>query len=254
MTPIRIFFNLVQEFLIRGNCQIKKPLSIAGKFIYTILGVFCILITFGCLKFPIPPKTAIGTDDFPIEELSRRTGKPLDEIRSLEFHSSDFGDSDLEKLPGLPSLEFLSLGGTGVKNLATLSSDKFPKLATIYLEDTKVTDDSFHNWDNPPLRITKLFLNRTKITNLNWSYKFPKLRRLNIEQTDVKNLEPLKANPDLIHIWMGRTQIRDLSPIRELKNLEYIGIDNLWISKENIRKFKERRPYTKIVQYTEIHF
>jgi len=187
-----------------------------------------------------------------VEEIPLRMGLSWNEIRHLELHDSGFSDADLIRLPPMQNLEFLSLGSTNIRSLEYLDKSRYPKLFTLYLENTPITDRSLEEWKNPPV-ITKLFLSGTNITHLKWISKFPKLRHLNIERTNISSLEGLENCHDLINLWMGRTKVGDLTPLFHKKNLVYVSVDNLWIRRRHLKEFRRSNPYVKIVYFTHLN-
>lgn len=204
-----------------------------------------------CLRFPVKDANPIPKKYFDLEKLGEISTIPLSDLRHLELHAKEFRSKDLEKLPSLPNLEFLSLGGTEIDSLQRFNSKDFPKLATLYLEDTPVTNSTFQTWIHPP-QITKLFINRTKVTSLDWVEKFPKLRHLNIEHTDISDISPLEKNKYLIKLWMGWTNVQDILPLKNNTYLSYIGLDLLLIPQEQLDEIRKINPYVKFVNFSPI--
>lgn len=125
----------------------------------------------------------------------------------------------------------------------------YPKLRVLYLQETPVDDKSFRDWEDPPV-LSELVVRKTRIRSLAWAKKFPKLRHLNLEETQVSDLEPLRNHRDIVTLYMGRTEVRDLAPIEDWENLEYLGVDYLFLSKKQIQDYRKKNPYTKVVRTT----
>ncbi|WCL47558.1 hypothetical protein [Leptospira sp. GIMC2001] len=240
MTPIRIFFNLELGFRTKFDRQPKSNSPI----LFFVLIAYAFFIV-GCSKSIEPRNVSFYGEYFDLELLIMNPER--NKIQILELHAKEFNNKDLEKLPSLPELSILSIRGTQISELKSLSITKFPKLATILANETNLDDAGILNWQNPPV-LTKLNFANTKIQNPTWLALFPKLRNLNIENTGVASINEIINCPDLVNLWLADTSVVSIKPLYSLQNLNYVSIDSLPIPDEELKEFRKELPYAKLVR------
>lgn len=164
-------------------------------------------------------------------------------METLEISSKCFNDEDLKGIRVYKKLTFLNLNHTSVTNVSPLK--ELTNLNAIILSSTDVEDLSLLK---DLKKITRLKLDSTKITDLSFCRYFPELRHLDIRDTAVKDLSGLASNSKLMDLQIGKTYVMSLKEIYHLKDLMYLEIDDTKITEEEIKNFRAKLPYAKIVR------
>jgi Leucine-rich repeat (LRR) protein len=242
MTPIRIFLNLKLRFLNKSISQSKRV-----KSFQVLFGILILLLS--CRTSSHPEPKNLGEKYFPLDLVNELLGEG--NVKYLELHDLEFKNSDLAKLPALPELEILSISRSNLTNLKIFTRSKYPNLYTIYANDTAIVDEDLMNWEDPP-EITKFFINSTNVSQVEWTRQFPRLRQLNLEENKIQDISALKENRNLIEVWLGGTNVNTLDPLLGMDSLNYIGIDRLPISENDLENFQKQMKYVKLVRRSPI--
>lgn len=207
------------------------------------------MILLQCKTYNVPADKKLGMEYFPLKliyEIQTR-----ENLSFLELHAPEFKNSDIEELPPMPELEILSISRSNISYLKHFTKSKYPNLATVYANQTFISNADLEDWRDAP-NLDKLFLNNTKITDLTWTQNFPRIRRLSLEDNEIEDLSMLALQKNLVELWIGGTKIKSIEPLNGMNSLNYIGIDGLDIPEEEIRKFQKSMPYVKIVRRSPI--
>ncbi|PJZ70629.1 hypothetical protein CH373_06705 [Leptospira perolatii] len=162
-------------------------------------------------------------------------------LEILELSSSEI--ESIDALPELPKLRFINLNHTNVKRFEVL--EKFPKLDSLILNGTQVDDSDlalFHSWN----RLTRLELNDTKVTNLNFLVPGCSLRRLHLRHTKIEDISPVSNCVFLKELYLGGTLVQDLKPLASVSGLYHLQLDGTNVSNEEIASLRKQLPYLKI--------
>jgi len=199
----------------------------------------------------------------PTEELTQTdfdcvTKLDLSSIQSIE-------NMDLGYLSQFNNLKSLSISGTGIKDLSSIS--KLTSLEELILSQNKITDISFVSnminlktfsiyennitdisslanlkklefvnlsynkiSDISPLAnitsLTTLYISNNKITDISAISNLTNLNSLDLEVNPVKNFDTLKGIISLEHLGLNGTNLQDLSPLSSLTGLIELYITN----------------------------
>ncbi len=164
-------------------------------------------------------------------------------VQSLEIRNKNFGNTEAKKLPSWKTLEYLNLSDSRVTELSF--TEKFPKLASIILNRTKVSEISSISGKIP---LTKLEMAESSISNLSGIERFPFLRRLDIRKTQVKDISVLSKNKKLYEFRAGGTEIKDITALYGMTELTYFEADKVSVTEESIKTLLSFNPYVKIVR------
>lgn len=164
-------------------------------------------------------------------------------VQSLEIRNSNFGSTGAKILPSWKTLEYLNLSDSGVTELSF--TEKFPKLASIILHRTKVTEISSLSGRIP---LTRLEAAESPLSSLSGIERFPFLRRLDIRKTKIADISGLSKNKKLYELRMGGTEIKNITVLYGMTELTYLETDSTSVTEESLKTLLSFNPYVKIVR------
>lgn len=164
-------------------------------------------------------------------------------VQSIEIRNPSFESSAAGRLPAWQSLEYLNLSDSGVTELSF--TGKFPKLASIILNRTKVSEISSVSRNIP---LTRLEAAESSLSSLSGIERFPFLRRLDIRKTRVKDISMLSKNKKLYEFRAGGTEIQNITALYGMTELTYFEADNVSVTEESLKTLLSFNPYVKIVR------
>jgi Leucine-rich repeat (LRR) protein len=149
--------------------------------------------------------------------------------------------TDVGPLAGLGSLQHLILDGTRVRDLGPLAG--LGSLQYLGFEGTLVTDL------NPLVGLGSLrylHLNRAPVTDLSPLTRLTSLKHLQLGGRQAIDLSPLVDMTSLETLTLNYLKLADLDPLVGIASLRQIRVTNRLANKEEVEKFKAKRPDVEI--------
>ena len=151
-----------------------------------------------------------------------------------DYEYSDFDRQFLYPAPDLP-------GPNWVSNV--LGGDFFATVVDVELVDAEV-DDLSHL--EAPYNLKSLFLERTRIGDVESLASLTSLRILMLREMQVKDLSVLIGLANLKELWLESVPVDDLSPLTKLTHLETLVLD-MPIAEEQFQQLKGSLPACEIL-------
>jgi hypothetical protein len=137
-------------------------------------------------------------------------GQPHSSASDFE---ENFVEAELDRIAELPDLQYLSVSGTSLRDLARLQSN----LQSLDCSHTQVRDIT-------PLKglsnLQSLSCRKTEVSDLAALQSLYNLQSLDCSHTQVSDLAPLQGLSNLQTLDCSYTQIRDLTPLKGLSSLQ----------------------------------
>jgi hypothetical protein len=136
------------------------------------------------------------------------------------------GLTDLDALPPLESVIYLSLSGSSLGSNVRGLAERAPKLSWLDLKDS-LSVDGLEQLAALALDHLGLWGCRG-ITSFDFLAGFPGLNYLDLEDTNIGELEPISGLASLRTLWLrGCADVADLTPLSSLRNLRDLHIEGV---------------------------
>jgi hypothetical protein len=144
---------------------------------------------------------------------------------------STFGDDDLKRIPALPRLELLRLGGTRITDAGLAGLGRFPRLQYLHMDECKQLAGQGLGQLKVLKNLENLDLSRTRVTDAGLAHlgELVRLRHLGLydcEQITNEGLGHLKPLKNLEFLSLAFTHVSDagLEHLAGLKSLKELNL------------------------------
>jgi hypothetical protein len=195
------------------------------------------LLTFEATNKPLPSMTA-----------SRDYLARLREPFRLQFQSVPSLDG-LERLWGIGECKEILLSASDLSSISQLAGFK----SLQKLEIAQIPLNTRENIDSGPLaglvNLTSLVLNSSRVSDLTFVTRMPRLQRLIMESTLTRDIAPVRSLQNLKVLDVRESPVADISPVSANMQLEELVIDMKQVSGlEELSSLRRLRKLTVIGQ------
>lgn len=190
------------------------------------------------------------------ETLSKLMGKSFAELdQEYKAYLADVTDADIAAIPSPARVQELSLGATSVTKKALPSLAAFESLTWLDLTGCPLSDEAFADFAKEATckKLARLFLERTKLTDdsLASLKTFTGLEELDLSRLEItdEGLAHLKGHKKLTALYLTGTSITDagLQQLRGLSALETLEVSGTKVTKTGLAQLQSKLPQLKNV-------